>query len=1810
MRVNHFRRKFLLSLINGLALISLPEVTFANPEGGIVTSGTATISTPAANTVQIQQVTNKAVINWNSFNVAPHEIVNFQQPSSKSVTLNRIDPSKGASTIYGQVNANGQIILSNPAGIWFGPNAYINVGGMIATTTNITEVDFMAGRLKFMQDPQWTGAVINEGHIKAAEAGLVALIGPAVVNHGHIEANLGTVALGAGSEFTINFSGNDMIGFTVDKEVLKRAKDQHGNELTDGVTNNGKIIANGGKVIMSADNARAVLNNTINMSGYVEANSVATKNGEIILSGGNGGRVKVTGQIVATGKDEGTKGGKVVVTGNSFFAEESAKINVSGQNGGGDIIIGGNPLGNGPLPNANVVVLTKNVALNADAISQGNGGNISLWAEKNILVQGKLSSRGGYEQGHGGLVEVGSNKELNIDGVFVNTKANHGNKGNLLLELHNAFITNGNADNNFIRLSADDLQNNLERTNITVSSLKNANQAGDLVVNRSIAWDANSILTLNAENNIHINAMIQGTHGSLTVKASNTPHSITTNEQGVIEVSGFNLTQGRWYQSSENLPAFSVENNFTINNGSLPAANAEFVRVKGGEGTIDSPYQLTDIYGVQGIASNPSALAANYVLANDIDASSTINWNNQAGFISLGTLNTPFTGTFLGDGYAIDNLTINNNSTKGLVGLFGYTRNAMLKRISLHNINIIANGNGSNVGGLVGRATHTTIQDVEADGMVMVGNQDRTNSTLSCQITGGIVGRLDDKSSLSHITSNVSINSYMVNVPATYFNYIGGIVGAGSDSDIAHVQTAGSIVATAYENNGKVAIGGIGGQISGTLSGASNNGDIHVISDVGSSNNQTRGELSLGGIAGIADVGMIDSVTNTGDVLFSGVENGLVGGVVRIGGLIGENRSIVNQATHSGNVIATVSINGNAFSDSSLNLGGLAGINLADISNATMTGKVWLRTKIATHEINRSSVNLGGIVGQATASSKITDSVSHGSVYLNGLESRTSASTLTDITGEVNVGGLVGLNSGSIEMNRTETLKQSTDIHITSIAKPTSNVKVGGIVGFNLHGDIKNISFNGSINVESLVEKGGLLTIGGLVGHQSGTLSNAYNAAPITISLLRQKDLKTGGAVLTGGLVGLITRDGDKASIQDAYNMGRITVIGSAREATLITGGIVGANGLDESVTQSLGYAIPIAGGEVKNTYTAAQVAVHIPFYSNTIMTAGLVGYHQADGVLSGSYWDTARTTQPYAVGSGRGPVDLIRSGTLLGNGFGVNLSQHDTYNNWNFDHKWGIVEGASYPYLQSFYPEGQPRVLMGYVPVGNAGKHINLVTEGQLIDRAEVGADNSFYFIESRNHIFDHSLVMAYLAETHDKGNLIVVAPETNGSLVNLMVHQNTIQLGDEQLLVTSNYALSNLLGNLQDEDILFTIDAAHHVTLGGFNNPIVTLRTSPSTTFHINGEIKAYDEAITHLDFNGLISISNNVQSTGDQYYHAPVLLMNDVSLVGDHIRFAETVNGFSSLNIHAKETVTIDALVGGNDPLINLAIHAPTLQLNGAGVRTQIDQDYAANTILGRDTWIESMKGGYVSYLQSVNGNGHSLNILAERITLSNPTNLENVHAIGDGAHNALVINTNHNQVWTIQGRDEGVLRVAGINDQVYFTSMPSLVGGSGHNVFNFNEGSSVSGVLSGGSHITNMLNFASYHSPVNTQFTDHFQGHVLNAQGNTIASFYNIGIVVENNHHIQMPFFNAALPALAQGFALFKHDYAVLQQQLAQALYRQYMDSDNPTTPSALNISGAVAENIDEIMQEQKTFDQEVCVEAEDGNIKTCKMQEQI
>ncbi|NTW52795.1 MAG: filamentous hemagglutinin N-terminal domain-containing protein, partial [Chlorobiaceae bacterium] len=360
------------------------------PAGEQLVSGQASVSR-AGSAMSVLQTTDRAVLNWQSFNIGSQARVDFQQPGVQSVALNRV-LSTDPSSIYGTLTSNGGVFLVNPSGIIFGKGSSVNVGSLVATTMSISDDDFNAGNYRFQRSGS-TASIINQGSIRAAEGGLVALLGTDIKNDGVIEARLGSVILATGEAATLTLGSDNLYSVAVDPASVATLID-----------NKGIIQTDGGTVLMKASVAGELISSVINTSGVVRARSIGEKEGKIVLEGTtlvNSGTVEAgksvsmsaAGALVDTGTitaGDGTNGGTITAKVNNLLAAGTWSVN--GTQSGGTIKVDAN----------GSIEQVRASGFNADGGT--SGGSITINAGKSLYLSGSFSATG--SAGRGGDIAI------------------------------------------------------------------------------------------------------------------------------------------------------------------------------------------------------------------------------------------------------------------------------------------------------------------------------------------------------------------------------------------------------------------------------------------------------------------------------------------------------------------------------------------------------------------------------------------------------------------------------------------------------------------------------------------------------------------------------------------------------------------------------------------------------------------------------------------------------------------------------------------------------------------------------------------------------------------------------------------------------------------------------------------------------------------------------------------------------------------------------------------------------------------------------------------------------------------------------------------------------------------------------------------------------------------------------------------------------------------------------------------------------------------------------------------------------------
>ncbi|MDR7333856.1 filamentous hemagglutinin N-terminal domain-containing protein [Roseateles asaccharophilus] len=465
----------------------------ALPQGAQVVQGQVQLSTPQPGHGLIQQGSDKAIINWQSFSIAANESLRIQQPGASSVLLNRVvggDPS----LILGQMQSNGRVFLVNPRGIVFGRGSQVDVGGLVASTLDLSDSAFLAGNYRFSAGPG-AGGLQADGSITATD-GTVALLAPKLDVGGSIQAR--RVGLVAAGSVTVDVEGDGLVLFNLrtddDRDVALKFS--------------GHMLANGGSVELRAQARAGAAGQVLNMDGVVQARGLRQQGGRIVIDGGTAGDTLVAGTLDAVGE----QGGHVTVLGGRVGLLDAARLDASGRLGGGLIEVGGGFEGQGTAHNAASTWIAAGARLQADAVERGDGGLVSVWADQRTDVYGRISARGGRLGGNGGYVETSGKRQLNMPTGGVDVSAPLGRAGQWLLDPANLTIKSA-ADANVT--TATPFQPSADGAVLDVATLNAALAAGTGVVVKT----ATGVGTAGEAGDILVEAAIVGSAGSLTLES-------------------------------------------------------------------------------------------------------------------------------------------------------------------------------------------------------------------------------------------------------------------------------------------------------------------------------------------------------------------------------------------------------------------------------------------------------------------------------------------------------------------------------------------------------------------------------------------------------------------------------------------------------------------------------------------------------------------------------------------------------------------------------------------------------------------------------------------------------------------------------------------------------------------------------------------------------------------------------------------------------------------------------------------------------------------------------------------------------------------------------------------------------------------------------------------------------------------------------------------------------------------------------------------------------------------------------------------
>ncbi|BEV16266.1 filamentous hemagglutinin N-terminal domain-containing protein [Herbaspirillum sp. DW155] len=1061
-------------------LIALPvmqAVAGGLPTNGQVAVGQGSIASNG-NAMTVKQATDRMAINWQSFDIGAKNSVTFIQPASSSVALNRVIGGGSASQIMGVLNANGQVFLLNPNGVLVGKDAVINTGGLLASTYSMSDANFAAGKYELRASAASVGQVINQGHLRATSGGFVVLAANQVDNQGVISTPGGTTSLVAGQQITLQVDGNGTT-VSVDGSVVDAL-----------VKNQGLITAQDGRVYLTARGQQQVLNESVNNSGVIRANSLSSLGGQVTLDGGSAGIVTQAGSIDVSG----LRGGKVVVTGQNVHLVTGSTIDATGQQGGGQVNVGGGWQGkDASIANAQAVVMDRGAVIDVSARQKGDGGTAVLWSDNYTNFQGLILARGAQQGGNGGQVETSSHGNLQAFGS-VDASAVNGLAGNWLLDPTDVTIVSSSTVNNTDSGSAiwQPTGNGSQILNTSINSQLNAGTNVTILTNGSDVTGQLGNITVGAD----IVKSTGNTATSLTLKADGniviSNHNITSTA-GALDV---NLCAGQ----SSAVTSILVNNaNITTNNGSLRMGQANAsnnVSINVTASTIDVGSSTgSNIIGQS--ATGPAVLLNNSVIRATGGAPVAINGQSGTGIgvYVTGTSNLTNTAITAGSqtttGFREDvaarvaDSTIVATSNSGqtttaapAADIYGTIVNSTINGTTNHTNTGLAMSAGVVVGNgakiidstLTGRAkawdAGLLLYNATLTNSTLVGyggpNDGVTNNLTGIQVRGNFTGT---NVTLQGSSPNTKQGIWFTNggtiTVAGYFNISGySAKGTGVDlSNSAVTISAGTLNICGSSSSGKgfnlnfTKIGGIANAANITLS---SKGSPDIVRNVIGTKTFTPVELMTivmpRGIENLTSVNATSfNLSANGDFVLDYTQPGRLGGWLLSGANVnvtGGNASFKGVSFENGNITVTGNLNLGAadsnitLSNEQISAGNVTiNANTAIISNGTIT---------ATNNVLLGGTNIT-LSNEQVSAGNVTVNVSNNGTISNGTITATNNVLLggTNITlsnEQVSAGNVtVNVSNNGTISNGTITATNNVLLGGTNITLSNENVSAGNV---------------------------------------------------------------------------------------------------------------------------------------------------------------------------------------------------------------------------------------------------------------------------------------------------------------------------------------------------------------------------------------------------------------------------------------------------------------------------------------------------------------------------------------------------------------------------------------------------------------------------------------------------------------------------------------------------------------------------------------------------------------------------------------------
>lgn len=1495
--------------------------------------------------LQINQTSNKAILNWESFNISTNEGVHFQQPAN-GVCLNRIDATKGTSLIDGSLSATANIYLINQAGILFGETATLNVGGIISAAADLSDKNFLAENIIFEQGKDFAGSIINRGVINIAEGGLAAFLGSSVVNDGVVNAKLSSLTFASGSSFRlIDLFGGELLHFAIESPTNNPGLDEKGQQLPTGVNISGTVLNEAGQVYVSARAVDGIFDNLINMDGVIRAQSIQERPGIISLLSDEQHKINVTG-VLDTSSEKGA-GGIIIAAGGELAIEKNAQLISSGHSGGGAILLGDF---DGPIESAietNSVYIGPQVVLNADAKHSGNGGAIIINSSTNTSYRGQAQARGGEVSGDGGFIEISGQDNWYYDekNASVDTSAKNGAAGEVLFD-PKFLVIQSSGSSNYANTINNLFNNNPTGTN-TLSPISIQAASGssnivlqansDVIFNEALSLLGNGkSLTVNAGRSVLISNSITTNNGAVTVIANDVAaqsanRSTTTsgNPAGDSESVTGNITMG----ASSSINAGTGNVTFTIGSSTtspFSPGNITLYGLTGGNVTLSTPNSVI----------GNSSINASGIVGITVGASSNIN-----GVISGTDFNKNGLGTLL----------LNNSNT--LTGIASINQGALKAGVAdvMPNINRLIledtadvifdlNNFNQSIGDLVGG-------DITG-GSISLGSAYLTvNETTNRRYDGiisGTGGLIKQGPATLTITAEQTYTGTTTINEGTLRTLNANIFPTQSDLIIADNATARLNLANTNQEIGSLSGGGVSG---GLISLGSGNLTIH----------QNSNQDFAGQIEGTGSVLLDGSavLTISGANTYTGSTN-LLAGTLRAGNAnVIANSSPVTMANdavldlndynqligtlsgsgeiHLGN--AVLSVNQGALDTYSGTISGTGGILKEGNSTLVLSGN---NTYTGTTQIDSGKLQMGvanAIVGPVELANV------NGAVFdLNNFDQN-----IANLTGGGNLGGNVILG------NATLTIEPSVASTYEGIISGTGGVTLDGKSILSLSaantytgqttinaGTLKmanhnvlpsNSAVTFANNVDAILD---LDNFNQSIGALSGAGGNInLGSANLTINQLANSNfvgaINGSGSVIKNGPNTLTLSGSNTYTGQTTINAGILqagstdTIASTSKIILSNTSGVeFDLNDFDQHINNlsggggsggniSLGTATLYLNQNALNTY-AGEISG----------TGGITLNGTASFVLSGTNSYSGPTTINSGIlEAGAGFVIPDDSAVIIANSASAGLDLN------NFSQSIGSLSGGG--------------INGGNIVLGSA-----VLTIKQTADDAYAGVISGLgrlVMSKPSTNRLTLSGINTYSGGIELNGGTLRVASDANIGAAPLSVTASSIKFNGGTLEVSTGFTLNANRGiNLDVDGGSLQVAPTQILSYNGIIDGIGAF-TKTDTGMLILGGINTYSGA-TNINAGVLRTNANNAIANSSS-----INLVNDASVVFDLNNFNQTIGALSG-----------GGLLGGNislgtaDLTINQAVNDTYAGvINGSG--GLVKNGTAALTLSGTNTYTGS-------------------------------------------------------------------------------------------------------------------------------------------------------------------------------------------------------------------------------------------------------------